>query len=327
MIPFYGRHQQVAECLSALLAQKLSHTQFLLVDDGSHPAGADCEMLKPYLERQDVTLITHPENSGVSAARNSAIHWCRERDIKILLMIDSDCRPGAKVIEEHLRLHIQHPGAACIGGSIIGTGRSAWAKLDGLVSWIHASPHNRADSSQPEFRYVAAPYHLASTNFSVKISLLPERERVFDERLKTGEDCLLVRQLRQQKREVYFSATPSVYHQDRERLADVFRHHYAWGHHQYFIQLGGDLSPRCFNPIYRLAFASIFLLLLPLFALTGALLNSKALWANQRQKLWWFPAIYLLWLAKGCAVLEAALRPYACLRQQRPQISYHSHRP
>jgi len=322
MIPFFNRHEQVALCVEKLLAQALPGTIFLLVDDSSSPAASRSIELKPILKNKNVFLIRHLENQGVSAARNSGIDWCRQRDIDIIIMIDSDCRPENNMISEHLRLHDAHPEVVAIGGLIVGEGKSFWAKLDGITSWVHASPHGIGDAAQEEFRVVEHPYHLATTNFSVKLKQLPERKFIFDERLITGEDCLLIRELRKLKKGVYFSSTPKIFHRDRETFIDVFRHHYAWGHHQYFIQLGGDISPRCFNPLYRAAFVLMFLPLIPLFAFAGSMLNSKALWTHQRNDLWLYPLIYLLWLGKGCAVVEAAMNPHACLRVGRSSVEY-----
>lgn len=308
--------------MEKLLASALPETIFLLVDDASAPMAWSSVELQPLLKNKNVFLIRHEQNQGVAAARNSGIDWCRQRDVDILIMVDSDCRPANNVIVEHLRLHDAHPEAVCIGGRIVGEGKGTWAKLDGITSWVHATPHGAGDVAQEEFRSVEHPYHLATTNFSIKLKQLMERKFVFDERLVTGEDCLLIRELRKLKRGVYFSSTPTVFHQDRETFADVFKHHYAWGHHQYFIQLGGDISSRCFNPWYRGVFVLVFLPLIPLFALAGSLLNSRALWAHQRQYFWFYPFIYLLWLGKGFAVLEAAIRPYACLRAGRPSVEY-----
>ncbi len=323
MIPFMNRLEQIANCLNALLSQANPNTVFLLVDDGSTPQALHSMNLQAMLSLPNVHLIQHRENYGVAAARNSSLHWCRKNNIAIVIMIDSDCMPEENVIAEHLRLHAQHSDAACIGGQIKGYGKGIWAKLDGLTSWVHASPHQKQNGTgAAEFRKVENPYHLPTTNFSVKLDRLPQRDFIFDERLKTGEDCLLIRELRRKQLPVYFSSTPVVYHQDREKLLDVFKHHYEWGHHQYFIQLGGDFSGRCFNPFYRILFICVFLPLSPLFAFAGALLNSKPLLFNSLRNLVYFPLIYLLWFGKAMAVLEAALRPAACLRIARTQIIY-----
>jgi glycosyltransferase involved in cell wall biosynthesis len=319
MIPFLNRLDQVVDCINSLLPQATDQTLFLLVDDGSMPAAETSTVLQPVLCHPRVNLIRHPKNEGVAAARNSGLKWCREAGVEVVLMIDSDCRPEHNVLAEHLRLHAQHPDAACIGATIVGQGKGLWAKLDGLVSWVHATTHS---NNPREFRAVRHPYHLATTNFSVKMSLLPQRDRVFNERLVTGEDCFLIRELRRENRGVYFSASPTVYHNDRETFRGVLRHHYMWGWHQYFIQLGSDLSDRCFNPMYRLVFFICFLPLLPLFAIAGSVLNCKPLIYKNRKDLVYYPLVLFLWLAKGVAVLEACVRPEQCLCTGRKEIAF-----
>lgn len=320
MVPFLNRHEQVAQCMDALLAQAKPNTVFLLVDDGSTPQAIHSVTLQPVLCRPNVYLIHHRDNYGVSAARNSGLHWCRQQGFDIAIMVDSDCMPASNLIDEHLQLHRQHPDAACIGGRVVGQGQSYWAKLDGALSWVHSSPHG-SSSGEPEFRRVEHPYHLPTTNFSIKLDRLPARDFVFDERLKTGEDCLLVRELRALGQGVYFSAIPCVFHQDRETLRHVIRHHYEWGHHQYFIQLGNNVSARCFHPVYRLVFIAGFLPLVPLFALAGTWLNLRHL-RTHILRIDTCCLAYLLWFAKGVAVLEAALRPLACLRTARSEMIY-----
>ena len=120
-----------------------------------------------------------------------AVHqrFCRHRGHELVIMIDSDCLPGPDFISTHLDMHRESPGVACIGGAVVGRGSSAWARLDGIMSWVHAAPHYPRHT-------VETPYHLPTTNFSVKLALLPNRPFVFDERLRTGEDCLLIRELR-----------------------------------------------------------------------------------------------------------------------------------
>jgi len=310
IIPFLGRLEQVKRCLQALLEQSLSRTQILLINDGTPVSDVD-NSLDNLLENPAVHLVHHTANRGVSAARNTAIQWCAERSVEIVLMIDSDCVPGSDFIARHLALHQMYPAAACFGGGVIGVGQSFWATLDKVMSWVHSVPYG-------EIRPVHHPYHLPTTNFSVKMSALPESGPAFDARLLTGEDALLIRGFRRQGKPVLFSPDPVVYHHDRESFTEVFRHHYVWGYHQYFIQLNQDFAPRSFQPGYRALFLLAFIPCLPLFALMGAVLNLKPWVRHKPGYLWLFPLVLLLWMGKGVAVAEAALRPHRCLRESPP---------
>ena len=308
LTPFLGRLDQLERLLGQLLPQCPPDTAILLINDGG-PVEAVEQGLAQYMESSQVHLLHHESNQGVAAARNTGIAWCRAQRVELLLMVDSDCQVGDDFVSGHLALHEQHPEAACFGGGVVGQGRSIWAKLDGLVSWVHSMPLG-------ESHEVPGLYHLPTTNFSLKMQAVADLDPVFDARLNTGEDALLIRYLRAAGRQVWFAPRPAIRHQDRERFLDVVSHHYAWGHHQYFVQLGQDLSPRVFQLWYRGLFVLLFLPLMPFYALAGAGLNLLPWLRNKPASLLAFPAIYLLWLAKSCAVIEAALRPQHCLRVQ-----------
>lgn len=306
IIPFFERLDQVHRCVSELVTQRLPGTMILLINDGT-PVSAVRQGLRDLLTEPGVHLVHHEQNQGVSAARNTAIDWCRERGVEIVLMIDSDCLPGAGFISQHLALHQNYPDAACFGCGVIGVGKTFWAKLDKVMSWVHSVPYG-------QIRAVHHPYHLPTTNFSIKMSMLKGPEPAFDGRLLTGEDALLIRRLRKAGRPVLFSPEPHIYHFDRETFVDVFKHHYIWGYHQYFVQLNQDISPRCFNPWYRAVFLIAFIPCLPLFALLGAVLNLKPWLRHKPNYLLLFPLVLLLWLGKAVAVAEAAARPAQCIR-------------
>lgn len=307
IIPFLGRLDQVERCVRPLLEQRLPETEILLVNDGT-PVTAVAEQLRAILKNPCVHVVHHAENLGVAAARNTAIEWCAERDVEVVLMIDSDCLPGNDFIVRHLALHREYPDAACFGCGVIGVGRTFWAKLDKVMSWVHSVPFG-------EIRAVNHPYHLPTTNFSLKMSALPAGQAAFDGRLQTGEDALLIRAFRRRGKPVLFSPQPVIYHFDRTTFSGVFKHHYIWGYHQYFVQLNQDIAPRSFQPWYRALFLLAFIPCMPLFALLGAVLNLKP-WARHKpQYLLFFPLVLLVWMGKAVAVAEAAARPHQCLRE------------
>ena len=306
IIPFYRRLDQVQACVNALLKQRLAETQILLINDGTPVVEVE-QALAELSATSSINIVHHEKNKGVSAARNTGIKWCREHNIEIVLMIDSDCLPEKDFISQHLALHRSHPQAACFGCGVIGVGKSLWAKLDKVMSWVHSVPFG-------EIRSVEHPYHLPTTNFSVKMSMLPTSEDAFDSRLQSGEDALLIRRFRREDKPVLFSPQPQIYHFDREGFVDVFKHHYIWGYHQYFIQLNKDISPRSFQLWYRLCFLLAFIPCMPLFALLGTTLNLKPWLKHKPVYLLFFPLVYIIWLGKAVAVTEAAWRPHHCLR-------------
>jgi GT2 family glycosyltransferase len=305
IVPFLDRLPMVGRCVRGLLACARPDTRIVLVDDGSAPAAETDPGVRAVLADPRVTLLRHPTNRGVAAARNTALAWCRAEGLAVVLMLDSDCVPSADFIEAHRRLLAVQPQAACFGAAVEGVGNGFWARLDRVMTWVHMI------RPPGEVRH---PYHLGTTNFSLKLDRLPARAAVFDERLNTGEDALLIRELRRRGESVRFARTPLIVHHDRETFRGLLWHHYQYGQHQYFVQLGGDMSPRCFHPAYRLAFVLAFLPLLPLYALAGSVLNLAPWLLRHPGYLAWYPLMYLLWTAKGVAVLESAVAPWRTLR-------------
>ena len=308
MVPFLNRFDKLANCASHLLNQMDSGGRLILIDDGSQDDPQSDLKIQNLLGDARVVLLSHPENLGVAAARNTGVEWCRQQGIEILIMIDSDCEPLSNFVAEHLRLHRDFPEVACFGGGIVGRGRGFWARLDNVTTWVHSVPEGPIHD-------VKDPYHLPTTNMSLKLSHLPTDGPAFDARLITGEDAVLVRELRTRGEQIKFSPQPMIFHQDRETFGSVLWHHYQYGRHQYFVQLGGHLSPRCFKVWYRLLFLPFFLLAAPGFALLGSILNIKPWLIRSPSYLRFYPFILGLWIAKSFAVLESAIRPHHVIKR------------
>ncbi|WP_101756557.1 glycosyltransferase family 2 protein [Oceanicoccus sp. KOV_DT_Chl] len=306
LVPFYGRVSQVENCVRKLLSEGLPDTYIVLINDGT-PSSELGTTLDELLENESLVMLHHTGNMGVAAARNTGVEWARAHQCEIVIMIDSDCIPSESFIKQHLGLHARYADVACFGGGILGVGSTLWARLDNLMSWVHSVPYG-------EIRKVSALYHLPTTNFSIKLSSVDPTLPMFESRLKTGEDALLIRQLRRSGASVMFSPDPIIYHLDRSGLVDVLKHHYEWGHHQYFIQLGGDFSEITMKPWYRVLFLLAFLPFLPVFAMLGAVLNIAPWLKHKPVYLAYFPLVYMVWMCKSVAVGEAALRPHRCLR-------------
>jgi glycosyltransferase involved in cell wall biosynthesis len=82
VIPLYNGAAFIAEALDSVLAQTLQPDEIIVVDDGSTDGGA--AIVKSYGDR--VTLLSQP-NSGVSTARNRAIH---HSTAELIAFLDSD---------------------------------------------------------------------------------------------------------------------------------------------------------------------------------------------------------------------------------------------
>lgn len=316
VIPFLGRVESVVRCVTMLLAQAIDGTQVLLVDDGSTPAASTHPGIQSLLTRPNAHLIRHERNRGVAAARNSGLHWCRREGIELAVMIDSDCEPAPGFIREHVALLDAYPKVACIGGAVVGHGRGLSAAVDGVLSWPSNFPSGQTRD------HTSRVYHLSTANMALRLPLLPAREFIFDERLNTNEDCLFIRELQDDGARILFSPKPAVRHHDREGVRAVLSHHYSWGYGTYFVQLGGDLSPRLFERRFRALFLLGFGAVLPVYALTGSALTILPWLRSRPMVAASFPAATLVWFLKGVAVMQAAVSPNDYLRETRPRVEY-----
>src|SRR5262249_16415337 len=207
----------------------------------------------------------------------------------------------ADFVDRHLAHHRTHPEALCVGGAVEGRGDGFWAYLDGILSWFTSVP--RPDC------LVNPPYHLPTTNLSLKL-----RERCrdlicFDARLRTGEDVALLEDLRRAGEIVRFCSLPHVVHRDRTGFAAVLRHQYRWGLHTFVVRLRRPPA----SPVLRLAFALAFIPLAPAYAAFATWLTMR-LWLAYRRRDWpLVPLVYLAYLAKSVAVVHGAIVPRAAL--------------
>ncbi len=71
LIPVYNAAGYLAQTLDSLLRQDLSDYEILCVNDGSTDASP--EILEAYQRRHENIRVIHQENSGVAAARNTAL--------------------------------------------------------------------------------------------------------------------------------------------------------------------------------------------------------------------------------------------------------------
>lgn len=298
VIPFLDRFDMLKTNLESLLDDLPEATQVVCVDDASHPPAAEDTGLKPLFDDPRVTLLSHSVNLGPGAARNTALAWCRDAGVELIILLDSDCRVGPGFVASHVALHREHPDAACIGGAIQGEGLGMAARLDGIMSWFTSIPETPGHE-------VTEPLHLPSTNMSLKLDRLPTGEEIFDPNLRTGEDVALVKALRRKGQKILFSPEPKIHHSDREDMRAFLNHQMRWAIHTYAVRFGYTRPRR----LLRIFLFAGFLLALPLFALYASWLNIRPwLSADMRYAAYW-PAVLLVFVLKGVGVLVGIVDP------------------
>jgi len=83
VIPSYNRARKLLRAISSVLYQTFTHSEVIVVDDGSDDGTAEC--LKPLMGH--IKYIRHADNMGVSASRNRGIKASR---YPFIAFLDSD---------------------------------------------------------------------------------------------------------------------------------------------------------------------------------------------------------------------------------------------
>lgn len=104
IVPVYNTEEYLPQCLNSLLGQTLEQIEILLIDDGSTDGSPG--VCAAYVKRDArIRIITHRENLGLSAARNTGIAAARA---DYLMFVDSDdwvapdfCRLPYEAAVEH----------------------------------------------------------------------------------------------------------------------------------------------------------------------------------------------------------------------------------
>jgi glycosyltransferase involved in cell wall biosynthesis len=109
-IPAYNVSEYLARTIEGLLAQTHAFDEVLVIDDGSRDDSAEIASRYPR-----VTLIKHPSNKGLAAARNTALRAARN---ELVASVDADVVADPTWIAKLLP-HLDDPKVAGTGGILI----------------------------------------------------------------------------------------------------------------------------------------------------------------------------------------------------------------
>jgi GT2 family glycosyltransferase len=302
IIPVKDDIDGLKACLRTLVPILPPDAGVLVIDDHSRVAIACHPALAVYLSDPRIATQRNDINLGPGASRNIGVAWARNRGAKLAIFLDADCTVDTTFIAAHRDLHRRHPDAVCCGGAIQGYGRGLWARLDGMMSWFTSL------TGAPE-RIVRPPYHIPTTNMSVKIDRLPATEDWFNPRLRTGEDVAFIKKFWAEGWPIIFSPRPEVRHRDRETLHGFIGHQYRWGLHTYVVRRGATRLAW----MDRLVFATMFLMGLPFYIVLATTLNMIPLLRRSVIDLVFLPMIAMVYAIKAIAVLHGTLNPQAAL--------------
>ena len=100
IIPVYNVRNYIAHCVKSLMEQTLTNVEFIFIDDATPDDSIDIleSILNCYPNRQtDVKILTHTENQGLPAARNTGL---KQASGKYIFHCDSDDYIDSSMLEE-----------------------------------------------------------------------------------------------------------------------------------------------------------------------------------------------------------------------------------
>ncbi|MEJ2864290.1 glycosyltransferase family 2 protein [Actinomycetospora flava] len=105
VVPVHGAAEHIVRCLTSLARQDRGPDQVVLVDDRGPDDSIPRAVAAAGVLDLDVTVVTHPENRGLGAARNTGLA-ATTGDAVLFLDADDELRPdGLALLADALRRH------------------------------------------------------------------------------------------------------------------------------------------------------------------------------------------------------------------------------
>ena len=208
-IPAYNVSEYLARSIEGLLSQTHALAEILVIDDGSQDNPSEIA------SRYDrVTVIRHPVNKGLAAARNTAMRAARN---EMVACVDADVVPDPNWIATLLP-HMADPGVAGVGGHL----------TEGVQKTI-ADRWRRARMSQewgPNF--IRNPQFLFGCNNLFRRSAVLEAGG-YNETLRTnGEDPDLGRRIRARGWDLIYDPAARATHLRHDNVNSILDMYWRW---------------------------------------------------------------------------------------------------
>jgi glycosyltransferase involved in cell wall biosynthesis len=216
-IPAYNVSEYLARTIEGLLAQTHAFDEILVIDDGSRDNSAEIVSRYP-----QVTLIKHPVNKGLSAARNTALRAARN---ELVASVDGDVVADRNWIATLLP-HLADPKVAGSGGILI----------EGVQTTL-ADRWRRARMAQEwGLQYLRNPRFLYGCNNVFRKSAILEAGGYNESLRICGEDPDLAVRLRARGWDfIYDPAARSTHlrHDDLRSVLDMYWRWWRFGNQAY----------------------------------------------------------------------------------------------
>jgi biofilm PGA synthesis N-glycosyltransferase PgaC len=208
-IPCYNASRYIEKCLESILNQSYPIQNILIVDDGSTDNTLD--LIKKYPNLQ---IIQHPENRGLAAARNTALHALITT---FIANIDSDCI-AEKDWLENLMKDFTDEKIVGVGGKLFETNQST---VPDFWRVIHMKQH------WGDEKIVNSDWLFGHSAVFRKSAL--ESINGYQEKFRTNyEDLDLSRRLREKGYTVVYEPQAVVHHLRTDTAYSVLKTRWGW---------------------------------------------------------------------------------------------------
>jgi cellulose synthase/poly-beta-1,6-N-acetylglucosamine synthase-like glycosyltransferase len=207
--PAYNVSEYLARTIEGLIGQTYKFDEILVIDDGSRDNSAEIASRYP-----QVTLIKHPLNKGLAAARNTAMRAARN---ELVASVDADVVADPNWLATLLP-HLSDPKVAGAGGflaeGVQKTLADRWRRARMAQEWGESFIRN------PRFLY-------GSNNVFRKSAVLGAGG--YNESLRTcGEDPDLAARLRAQGWDFVYDPAARATHLRHDNLKSIMDMYWRW---------------------------------------------------------------------------------------------------
>ena len=295
-ILYHDLKRDIRNLIKILSQNKL--TDILIILDGLSEIKEKNQLIEL---NKELKFLSFQDKKGISFCRNEALKYARENQYFILIFIDSDATPTNNFVGNHIRYHNEYKDVPILGGGVIPSfvqkQTNFWQTLDGYMSWFCSVSLNKVIK-------INFPYHIATTNFSVKVDFLKKENIEFDKDQTTGEDAEFCLKTFKRKYSILLVPNTEVYHNDRENLKDFFIHQIEWAKHHY-IRYNKTFLKNFKSKFIWMIFVLIYMILTPIIALIITILNIKP-WLKKDKKIipYIVPIYFVRLFLCFCTLLE-----------------------
>jgi len=232
VVASYNGEATLTACLNSLERLNYPSYEVILVDDGSTDATPEIVAQHPHVRH-----VRHPQNLGLSAARNTGIAAAQG---EIVAFTDSDCRADEDWLH-YLVGDLLNSRFAGIGGHNLLPPEDSW-----MAAAVMASPGGPAHVMLTD----RIAEHIPGCNMAFYKWALEEIGGFDPLFTKAGDDVDVCWRLQQRGYKLGFSPAGFVWHYRRSTVAAYLRQQRGYGeaeallvrkHPEYFNSLGGSL--------------------------------------------------------------------------------------